>query len=242
MADEAKADCPTAFRGEARRPRKKAAAALGWVGCLFLFWVLPDVAGNSGWGRPESKDKLLFLVARPQIVDPLFQRSVVLLLPSNQMPLVVGLIVNKPSRIPLLRLYPESPALKNHAANAYFGGPVDIESPSLVFHAPKPPSHAIPLFGDVYLTFDPQFVSTFLQDPKKTGGVRLFLGRAQWLPEQLQGEMLRGSWYSIRAEGDLILDPDSEHLWRRLHQRAEPPLEVENLITAPSPVQLDEAP
>lgn len=83
------------------------------------------------------------------------------------------------------------------------------------------------LYDDVYLSFDAKFISKLMQDSKQKGDLRLFLGRAQWAPEQLQGEALHGSWYSLRAEGELIFDHDSEQLWKKLNARARPPLDVQ---------------
>lgn len=209
-----------------RRRCENAASACATL--LLLLCGLWGVGGNPCWGEEKPKTKLLFLVARPSIVDPFFEKSVVLMLPLKGEPLIVGLVVNKPTRLPLVRLFPESPVVKNRTDPAYMGGPVDMASPSLVFHAPKPSKQAMLLYDDVYLSFDPQFISDLLQDPKQTGDLRLFLGRAQWDPEQLQGEALQGSWYSLRAEGEVIFDHDSERLWNRLHARAQPPSSVEN--------------
>ncbi len=199
------------------------------IACLLLV-----AAGSPSRAEEESKGKLEYLIARREITDPFFERSVVLMLPSKGLPLVVGLIINKPTRITLLKLYPDGLAPRNHTAVAYFGGPVDVQTPGLLFRAPKPLPHAVPVFGDAYLTFDPDSISTFLNDPKQTGDFRLFLGRAQWGPEQLQREILEKSWYRLEAGGDLIFDPDSEHQWRRLHDRAKPALNVRNLLAEPS--------
>jgi len=206
---------------------------------LTLWTLLLCVPG--GWGgkpcraEDKPKPKLLFLVARPSIEDPFFERSVVLMLELQGEPLLVGLVVNKPSQLPLSKLFPESPVLKDRAENAYIGGPVDMATPALVFHTPKAPKQAMPLYGDVYLSFDPKFISKLMRDPKQTGELRLFLGRAQWAPEQLQGEASEGSWYSLRAEGEVVFDRDSEHLWKRLHDRARPPSNVEYRMGHPPP-------
>jgi putative transcriptional regulator len=167
--------------------------------------------------------KLLFLVARASILDPFFAHSVVLMLPLQAEPLIVGLVVNKPTRVPLTQIFPESPGLKDRSDPAYIGGPVDLASPALAFHTHKPPKDAMPLYGDVYLSFDLKFITKLLHDSKQAGDVRLFLGRAQWAPEQLRGEALEGSWYNLRVEGDVIFEHDTEHLWKRLHDRARPP-------------------
>jgi len=220
-----------------RRHRSFEAAVLGWAVFPLLLCVAGD-GGGSCRGAQDPKEKPLFLVARRKIVDPFFEHSVVLMVPLKETPLVVGVIVNKPTKIPLIKLYPESPALKDSAATAYFGGPVEPKSPCLIFHAPNPPAQSIALFGDVYLTFDPQVISGFLQDQKEAHEVRVLLGRAQWAPAQLEAEMLQGAWYSIRADGDLIFDPDSARIWRRLRDRAGGPVPVGNFTPRPVPSQL----
>jgi putative transcriptional regulator len=233
MANQCMARAASAIRLKRRRRLKSFAATLLWGVSLLVFCAVFVRADKSSRESEESMSKLSYLIARRELADPFFEKSVVLMLPSEGMPLVVGLIVNKPTKVTLTRLYPESPVLKDSTATAYFGGPVDFESPTLVFHSAKPPHYALSLFRDVYLTFDPDVISTLLNDPKQKGDFRLILGRAQWGPEQLQNEMREGSWYKLEAEGDVIFDSDSEHLWRRLHDRAQPRLDIRNLLTEP---------
>jgi putative AlgH/UPF0301 family transcriptional regulator len=234
MTNDFNADCDSTPPRQTRRWRESFPAVLAWAAVVLLPCVLTGIAGMPNLAAEESKDKLDFLVARRELHDPFFEQSVVLMLPAEGMPLVVGLIVNKRTHVMIEKLYPKSLAPKTSVATAFFGGPVDFQSPSLIFHSTKAPKHAIPLFGDVYLTFDPDAISAFLRDPSETGGFRLVLGRAQWGPEQLHDEMRNGAWYRIQAEGDVIFDPDSEHLWRRLHERAQPHLDVENFLSGPS--------
>ena len=239
MADAWKPSTDPASGGQLQGRRRKAASALGWTVFLLLLSVLWGVGGTPGWAeekpKDNPKDKLSFLVARSSIADPFFQHSVVLMLPLEGEPVVVGLVVNKPTHFTLQQLFPKSSILRYQSENAYLGGPVDMAVPALVFHAQKPPKQAMLLYDDVYLSFDLKFISKLLQDPKQTGDVRLFLGRAQWAPEQLQDEALEGSWYSLRAEGGLIFDHDSEHLWKRLSERARPPLSVEDWMPEATP-------
>ena len=210
-------------------------SVVGWL-ALFLFAGICGAGGITSWGDQKPKDKLLFLVARPSILDPVFEHSVVLMLPITDQdePLIVGLIINKPTRLPLSKVFPDSPAVKQRVGNAYMGGPVDIQSPALLLHAPKPPRNALRLYDDVYLSLDPDVISRLLEDSNQTGELRLFLGRSQWAPEQLQGEALRGSWYSLRAEGDVLFDHDYEHIWNRMHERARPPADVKNWMILPA--------
>jgi len=224
MANEGTSNGSGRFCAPLRSRRKRALTTL--IGAVTLLALAASSSTPLG-AEEKPSDKLLFLVARPAILDPVFEKSVVLMLPIEGEPVIVGLIINKPTRLTLTKLFPDSPTLKNSTDDAYLGGPVDMASPALIFHSAKPPKHAMLLYDDVYLSFDTKFISKVLVDPKASGEVRLFLGRAQWAPAQLQGEALEGSWYSLRAEGAVIFDRDSANLWKRLHDRARPPANIE---------------
>jgi putative transcriptional regulator len=183
--------------------------------CL-LFLAPPARAAQNEKGQIE------ILIAREQVDDPFFQHSVVVMLPETESQMVVGLIINKPTRLTLGKLFPDSPQLKSRTDRAYFGGPVDVSTPSMAFRSEKEPDNTVRLYGDVYLTFDSDQISSTLQSPKPGAGPRLFLGRAQWAPGQLDNEIQMGGWYRIKAEGDVIFSPDPDKLWPRLHARAAP--------------------
>jgi len=174
-----------------------------------------------------------FLVATPNLSGPLFQRSVILMLPPTQVPLVAGIIINKPTTIPVQQVFPNAPALKNHAETAYFGGPVDPTEPSLVLRASQPPEKTIRLLDDIYVSVDPGSAAELLKDPRPAKDVRLFLGRAQWTPDQLHAEIAEGSWYVVPAKADMVFSPDPERIWRALVQRAE--LQEVDATDAPEP-------
>jgi len=176
--------------------------------------------------KGSGEDKTLFLVARPELGDPLFKESVVLMFPSSVVAvegLVVGLIVNRPARVVLSEIFPNDDALKNRSETAYFGGPVDPQTPCVVFRSSKAVKQAALLFGDVYVSFDPDFIKELLKKPERTPDLRLFVGRSQWVTAQLQNEMAKRAWYSVRAETNLIFSASPQYLWRNLFERVEPP-------------------
>ncbi len=188
--------------------------------------------GTNLRGLQKQEDKTVYLVARRGLSDPFFARSAVLMLPSGDLPLVVGLIVNRPTVIPLRQVFPQNPALKSKSETAYFGGPVDVHDSSVVFRTSQPPKGAIRLVGDVYLSFDARLIDTLLADPQGTQDVRVFLGRSQWAPEQLQNEIQQGAWYSVEAESKLIFGADPQQVWHTLLNRAQPPNLVEYRLPA----------
>jgi putative AlgH/UPF0301 family transcriptional regulator len=180
--------------------------------------------GGTGGAAQEAEDKPLYLVARPELRNPFFQESVVLMLPlhDREPRLIIGLIVNKPGRISLAQVFPSERSLRDRSDTVYFGGPVEIETPGVVFRAAKPAKKAIHLYENVYISFDRDFIVGILKKPKPGVEVRVFLGRAQWAPEQLQDEASLGAWYSERAESSWIFSPTSQDAWHILLARAAP--------------------
>lgn len=187
------------------------------LGCVLLGSVAPRTLAAQ-----DSNSQAVFLVARNEIQDPFFSHSVVLMLPIKNSPMVVGLIVNKPTRMTLGKLFPDSPALQSRTEHAYFGGPVDVGVPCAVFHTSNPPEHALRVYGNVYLTFDSDSINNIFQNAPPNSTPHLFLGRAQWAPGQLENEIARGSWYRVQAQGDLIFGSNIQGLWRKLHDQAAP--------------------
>jgi putative transcriptional regulator len=170
---------------------------------------------------PAVKPQVSYLIARRELSDPLFRESVVLMLPQKDPDILVGLIVNKPTSISLHAVFPENRALKNRTDTVYFGGPVDTLMPGALFRSPKRFKQAFNVAGDLYVTFDSDFIEGILKHPQKVLEMRLFLGRSQWSSEQLQNEMLRRAWYSKRDENSWIFNPKPANIWRSFIERLE---------------------
>jgi putative transcriptional regulator len=196
--------------------------------------VVLVLTGTSLWGAQKPEDKTVYLVARRGLSDPFFAHSAVLMLPSEGLPLVVGLIINRPTSISLRQLFPQNPALNSKTETAYFGGPVDVRDLSVVFRTLQPPKKAIRLVDDIYVSFDARLMETLLANPQGAQDVRVFLGRSQWAPAQLQNEILQGSWYSVQAESKLIFAADPQQVWSTLLNQAHPANVVDYRVTARS--------
>ena len=189
---------------------------------LFFACLVLSLLGPPARGGQQHGNKMEFLIARNEVRDPFFWHSVVLMLPATGNPLIVGLIINKPTRVALGKLFPENMAPENRTWLAYFGGPVDVNFPSVVFRSPMALKKTLHLYGNVYLTFDSDLVDASLEKPQPSSKVRVFLGRAQWSPERLKNEVMQGGWYRIEADGDLIFSSDPDNLWLTLHTEAAP--------------------
>ena len=171
-------------------------------------------AAESAGAAPKS----FFLVARRDMGDPMFQQSVILMLPPDQPPLVAGVIINKPSDIKLNDLFKHSIPPSNSNDKVYFGGPVELNVPLLVVHAAEASGQSIQLTSDAYAIADIQSIAQRLKNPHDIKEMRFYLGRAQWTQEQLRGEILEGAWDVMPIQTGLIFGADPSKVWPTLIQ------------------------
>jgi putative transcriptional regulator len=191
--------------GENSCPQRKVA------GVLAALLVLLGASWPTGAEDTKPLTAVL-LVARGELRDPNFADSVVLVM-NNLGPAPIGLVVNRPTEIPVARLFPDRKHLGQLHDKVYFGGPVDLESVWFLFRAVKPPEHAVQAFGGIYLSASRDLLVHLLDRDKPMDGLRIFIGHSGWAPGQLESEIARGAWTLERAEPDAIFNRKSEHPW-----------------------------
>ncbi len=160
---------------------------------------------------PQSLTAIL-LIGRPELPDPDFADSLVLVL-NNVGAGPVGIIVNRPTRIGVAELFPDLKQLAGLHDKVYFGGPVDFGTVWFLFRAATPPAHAIRAVDGVCLSADRELLLQLLGRARPMDGLRIFEGHAGWAPGQLEAEIDRGAWNLERADSDAIFDQKSEHPW-----------------------------
>ena len=182
--------------------------AAGLLAALLL------LAGASWLTAAEDTKRLtaILLVAKGELRDPNFADSVVLVM-NNLGPAPVGLVVNRPTEIPVARLFPDLKQLTQLHDKVYFGGPVDLESVWFLFRAEKAPEHAIQAFAGIYVSSSRDLLERLLGRDKPMDGLRIFIGHSGWAPGQLEAEIARGAWTLERADSDSIFKRKSEHPW-----------------------------
>jgi putative transcriptional regulator len=168
---------------------------------------------------PVSDSDLItpvLLMAMPQVLDPFFHRSVVLLL-HHEAEGSLGFIVNRPTGIKV------SEILKGMNVEwggrdetvAYFGGPVQPNLGTVLF-APlladgDEQDTATQIVPGVALTQHIGDLSRLAEEPSDR--FRLLLGYAGWGEGQLMAEILRNDWLTAPVDSDLIFAPDPDQLW-----------------------------
>jgi putative transcriptional regulator len=163
---------------------------------------LPDSAGS------DLAPGLL--IAVPQIDDPNFSRSVVLLVEHNETG-AMGIVCNRPSDVNLADIGREHGIDVPEAAGpALIGGPVQRERGFLV-HRRADLADSVLLEEGVYLSVSIDTLKVLLSgDPDQ---YRLCLGYAGWGPGQLEREMVAGGWLNSSITSKRIFDTPVEKIW-----------------------------
>jgi putative transcriptional regulator len=167
----------------------------------------------------ESRTGSLFIVARPELPDRNFGDSVVLVThPGMGGP--IGVIINKPTDVPLAVLFPDNDRLANLPDRIFRGGPVSPMAISFVFRAPQKPEDALEILDGIYYSNDRELLATLLARDKPVEGLRVFAGYSGWAPGQLENEVTRGDWGLLPPDAKTIFEMKPERVWPELNAKA----------------------
>jgi len=159
----------------------------------------------------------LFLYASPAQQDPNFAESVVLLVdhgPGGSL----GLIVNRPTNVPLRELLGGVSGREAAELRFHWGGPVEPRAILALVRGSWASDSAHPVLPDVHLTTDLAEVRAVLAGREPGSRLRVFMGYAGWGAGQLAAEVRAGAWVLDRADAPSIFGPDISELWQRVHR------------------------
>jgi len=177
--------------------------------CVLL---LPAVSSPPASAEDSKPLNAILLIAKGELRDPNFADSVVLVM-NHLGPAPVGLVINRPTEVPVSRLFPDLKRLAPLHDKVYFGGPVELASVWFLFRAARAPEHAIQAFGNIYLSANRELLLQLLGRDKPMDNLRIFIGHSGWGPGQLEAEIAQGAWTLGHADPDAIFKGKSEHPW-----------------------------
>src|SRR5947209_6644194 len=152
------------------------------------------------------------LIAAPQLLDPNFRRTVVLIAEHGEEG-AMGVILNRPSGMTVADAAPDLEPLVGPTAPIFAGGPVQPTS-GVVLAEVAETDDAI--FDDVVLVPGLGELADVIDGADR---VKVFAGYAGWGPGQLEGELEREDWILEPARpGDVFLD-DADSLWGMVLER-----------------------
>lgn len=180
---------------------------------------------NQAWSAEKDGLSGVFLVARPGLESPRFQRTVILVTQHIQGG-TVGVIVNRPTSVLLAHIFPDNELLQHRADRLHSGGPVSPNSILFLFRSQKPPGQALHVLDNLYLSANTQLLAEQIKKPDTLARLRVYAGYAGWAPGQLMAEVSRGDWLMVEADAELIFNTAPELVWDLL---AHPPLDSKSI-------------
>lgn len=162
------------------------------VASLLLGCIATQAAlhGQSTYQRRRKPDlapeKGVFLVAEPQVEGPIFRQSVVLLLAHGDQG-TLGLVVNRPTRLPLLQALPDVAQADKGSRNLYFGGPVGVDNLIFLFRSDDEQTGASHVTDDVYFSGDRQLLQKVIGS-RGSDRLRIYVGHSGWARAARHGD------------------------------------------------------
>ena len=157
----------------------------------------------------NGSSRARLLVATPELLDPNFHRSVVLVLEHNDDG-ALGVVLNRPRLVGGAEVVPQWADRLAFPSRLHSGGPVSEDS---VIGLALGPASGIdglsPLLGQLG-------VVDLHRSPEDLPGVepvRLFAGYSGWSAGQLDAELVAGGWIVVDAIPEDALSTEPEGLW-----------------------------
>jgi putative transcriptional regulator len=155
-----------------------------------------------------------FLIASPQMRDPNFHRTIVLIVRDDEEG-AMGLVLNRPLELSVKEACErvlETPC--ELEGNLHEGGPCD--GPMMVLHAGDAYGEAmgdLEVFSGVWFITNKDEIESLLADGSEQ--LKCFIGYAGWGEGQLAGEMAAGAWLLHPADTEGVFSDDPRQ-WAKL--------------------------
>ena len=175
---------------------------------------------NAALSPPEEAPKFQslagqLLVATPQMGDPRFYQTVILVVRHDRNG-ALGIIINRPvqerSLASLLQALGEKDAGVAGSVRIFAGGPVQPEI-GFVLHTPdyhRP--ETVDIDGRVAMTSSLQVLRDIANGRGPSKSIVAF-GYAGWTSDQLEGELRQRAWFTAENDLKLIFDEDRDKVW-----------------------------
>lgn len=175
-----------------------------------------------------------FLLSMPQLVDPNFNRTVVLLCRHDEKG-AFGLVVNRPlvttGRV-IVNLNP--PVSTDRELQLWIGGPVEPQRSWILVgeelkgaagsdaaedaEDPEDERLDVRITDNLYLSTSPDLLRRLLE-PAPPERTRLIVGYSGWGPGQLEAELEGSAWLMSDVDLDLIFNTPPDKMWEAAIRR-----------------------
>jgi len=158
------------------------------------------------------------LLSMPQLVDPHFKQTVVLLCEHGEEG-AFGLVLNRQTETPassVVRLTP--PVDVDNGLQLWIGGPVEPERGWILMGDEPLDADSVEVSDGLYLSTSPDLLRRLLVD-RPPDRARLLTGYAGWGAGQLDEELAASAWLVADVQLDLIFDTAPADMWETAIRR-----------------------
>lgn len=163
--------------------------------------------GSKGSAMSQLTGHLL--IAVPDLVDPNFFRSAVLIFQHSEEG-AAGVVLNRPLSVNLSDATTEFTAGTGAEVPLYWGGPV--QGPLMALHSSLALAE-VPVIPGVFLSVQRANIEGLLKQSMHP--FRLYAGYSGWGAQQLESELENGGWLTLPANPDHVF-ADGDSLWKDL--------------------------
>jgi putative transcriptional regulator len=157
------------------------------------------------------------LLSMPQLQDPNFARTVVLLCEFNPDG-AFGVVINRPTDMAaseMVRLEP--PVTDGNDLPLYIGGPVEPQR-GWILIGDEPAAEFKTIRDGLYLSTSPALLRHVLEQ-RPAPRARVLAGYAGWGPGQLDEELAQSAWLMTEIDLDLVFDVSASEMWETAIRR-----------------------
>jgi putative transcriptional regulator len=168
----------------------------------------------AGYDEGMSGTAPILLLSMPQMADPNFARTVVLICDYTAEDGAFGLVVNRPMSEPACDVVRTNPPVRvDPDLRLWVGGPVDPQSTwVLMADAQGPDDEQREIVPGVLLSVSRSLTLQLLQEPP-SNRTKVVVGYSGWRPGQLEHEIAASSWLTIPVDPGLIFGVPPEKMW-----------------------------
>ena len=159
----------------------------------------------------------IILLAMPQLRDPNFKRSVVLVCEHGSDG-ALGFVVNRPTDVRAAQAVamPEPPLRGDSGLCLWSGGPVEPQRGFLLLGSDPGVEDSEQITDGFHLTASLEVLRKILEsDPNDLAQqrCRLLLGYAGWAPGQLDAEIAASAWLTVPPDPELVFATAADVMW-----------------------------
>ena len=208
--------------------KKKILLLLFFIFQISLFhyiFALAESPKNYLKGKFYSSVKDHFLIATEKMKDDRFEKTVIIMLESDENG-AWGIVVNRrlgtmPIALlidPFLNTSEEREKLYKINIPIFWGGPVDVKQ-IFILHTTEYQSDTTRNYGNISITQDYNILFDIAENkgPKKS---LVIFGYSGWGSGQLEGEMERDHWILSDIDLNIIFDEESNTKWDKAYKNS----------------------